>query len=423
MEIASIISFALKMSAITMVVWLFWYVFLRKITNFSLLRVFLIGGLTLSMFMPLVVPFLQSKLVLYSVNFGLTASYTLSEVVILYGKNSFDWWRLFSIIYILISIFFIIRFVIQLVRIAILISNNKIKRLEGLSIVEHQENISPFSFMNYCFLNPSLVPNDKVDGVIVHERAHSRELHSIDILLFEISGFFQWFNPFYWLLRKALVEVHEYQADSTAIRSKIDPHAYLDAIVSIAFHGIALPVGNNFNKSLTLKRLAMISITKQSKGAIVKLAIALIVSLPIIIALSCDKTAEPATASQEVEALQSPPPPPPKSGDYEGEVFVRVEEMPGFDGGTSEKFREYIAQNLKYPEEAASKKIEGRVFVSFIVEKDGTVTNVRIVRGVDPILDNEAIRVVESSPKWTPGKQRGELVRTTFTFPITFVLQ
>lgn len=107
----------------------------------------------------------------------------------------------------------------------------------------------------------------------------------------------------------------------------------------------------------------------------------------------------------------------------EEEIFVIVEDMPGFGGGDSNKFREYIARNLRYPEIAAENGIQGRVFVSFVVEPDGRVSNVRVVRGVDPSLDREAVRVVESSPRWTPGKQRGKPVRVSFTFPIIFVLQ
>lgn len=107
----------------------------------------------------------------------------------------------------------------------------------------------------------------------------------------------------------------------------------------------------------------------------------------------------------------------------EEEIFVIVEDMPGFGGGDSNKFREYISKNLKYPDIAAENGIQGRVFVAFVVEPDGRVSNVRVVRGVDPSLDKEAVRVVESSPRWTPGKQRGKAVRVSFTFPIIFVLQ
>jgi len=107
----------------------------------------------------------------------------------------------------------------------------------------------------------------------------------------------------------------------------------------------------------------------------------------------------------------------------EEEVFLVVEEMPSFGTGDANAFRSYVSANMKYPEVAAENGIQGRVFVQFVVESDGRITNVRVIRGVDPALDREAMRVVESSPRWNPGKQRGKPVRVSFTFPITFVLQ
>lgn len=107
----------------------------------------------------------------------------------------------------------------------------------------------------------------------------------------------------------------------------------------------------------------------------------------------------------------------------EEEIFVIVEDMPSFQGGDINKFREYINKNLRYPEIAAENGIQGRVILSFVVEPAGNVSNVRILRGVDPALDKEAIRVVESSPKWQPGMQRGKPVRVSFNIPIIFVLQ
>jgi len=107
----------------------------------------------------------------------------------------------------------------------------------------------------------------------------------------------------------------------------------------------------------------------------------------------------------------------------EGEIFYIVEDMPSFKGQGVNGFRTWVAQHLKYPEIAAENGISGRVFVQFVVERNGTVDNVKVVRGVDPALDAEAIRVVKSSPKWTPGKQRGKPVRVAYTIPIVFVLQ
>jgi protein TonB len=108
----------------------------------------------------------------------------------------------------------------------------------------------------------------------------------------------------------------------------------------------------------------------------------------------------------------------------EEEVFYIVEDMPTFNGGDpATEFRKYIAQNLRYPEIAAENGISGRVIVQFAVNKTGSVVDATIVRSIDPALDKEAIRVVMSSPKWTPGKQRGKAVKVLFTFPINFVLQ
>jgi protein TonB len=108
----------------------------------------------------------------------------------------------------------------------------------------------------------------------------------------------------------------------------------------------------------------------------------------------------------------------------EEEVFYIVEDMPTFNGGEpATEFRKYIAQNLQYPEIAAENGVSGRVIVQFAVDKTGKVVDARIVRSVDSALDKEAVRVVMSSPKWTPGKQRGKAVKVLFTFPINFVLQ
>ncbi len=107
----------------------------------------------------------------------------------------------------------------------------------------------------------------------------------------------------------------------------------------------------------------------------------------------------------------------------EQEVFFVVEDMPTFQGKSSDAFRIYIQQNLKYPIIAQENGISGRVFVQFDINGKGDIANVIVVRGVDPSIDKEAIRVVKSSPKWTPGKQRGRPVRVRFTFPIVFQLQ
>jgi len=102
------------------------------------------------------------------------------------------------------------------------------------------------------------------------------------------------------------------------------------------------------------------------------------------------------------------------------EPFIMVEVMPSFKGGDINKFRQWLGTRTNYPQAAIEKKIRGTVFLTFIVERDGSVSNVTVIKGVDPILDNEAIKVISESPKWTPGLQRGQPVRVRFQIPMSF---
>ncbi len=106
----------------------------------------------------------------------------------------------------------------------------------------------------------------------------------------------------------------------------------------------------------------------------------------------------------------------------EAEIFTVVESMPEFPGGAEEMMR-FIAQNIKYPPIARESGIQGRVFVNFVVEPSGAVSNVKVLRGIGGGCDEEAIRVVQSMPKWTPGRQRGKAVRVSFNLPVRFTLQ
>ncbi len=103
--------------------------------------------------------------------------------------------------------------------------------------------------------------------------------------------------------------------------------------------------------------------------------------------------------------------------------FQLVEEKPSFQGGDANQFSKWVNQRLEYPEVARENGIQGRVTLQFTVEKDGSVTKVRVLRGIDPALDKEAVRVVSSSPKWKPGKQRDRAVPVTYTFPVIFQLR
>ena len=122
-------------------------------------------------------------------------------------------------------------------------------------------------------------------------------------------------------------------------------------------------------------------------------------------------------AKEEIAA-----PEPPKQQVEENKVFDVVEQMPSFPGGMG-ALMSWLNQNIKYPVIAAENGVQGRVIVQFVVEKDGSITDVKVAKSVDPSLDKEAARVVSAMPKWTPGKQNGSAVRVKYTVPVTFKLQ
>ena len=121
-------------------------------------------------------------------------------------------------------------------------------------------------------------------------------------------------------------------------------------------------------------------------------------------------------------AVAAPPPPPAPKPEVASKVFDVVEEMPSFPGGQG-ALMSYLASNIKYPVVAQENGVQGRVIVSFVVERDGSISDVRVARSVDPSLDREAQRVVKSMPKWKPGKQNGSAVRVKYTVPVVFRLQ
>ena len=129
-----------------------------------------------------------------------------------------------------------------------------------------------------------------------------------------------------------------------------------------------------------------------------------------------DEAAGEVLKAKEVIAQPEPP------KEEETKVFDVVEQMPSFPGGPS-ALMQYLSSNIKYPVVAEENGVQGRVVCTFVVEKDGSITDVRVIKSVDPSLDKEAMRVVKSMPKWIPGKQNGSAVRVKYTVPVTFRLQ
>ncbi|MDD4778609.1 MAG: energy transducer TonB [Fermentimonas sp.] len=127
-------------------------------------------------------------------------------------------------------------------------------------------------------------------------------------------------------------------------------------------------------------------------------------------------------SQRQMQTYVPPPPPQPKKEEVTEEIFVVVEEQPEYPGGNA-AMMQFLSDNIRYPVIAQENGIQGRVICNFVVERDGSITDVQVVRGVDPSLDREAVRVIQQMPRWKPGKQRGQAVRVRFTLPVVFRLQ
>jgi len=226
----------------------------------------------------------------------------------------------------------------------------------------------------------------------------------------EIYKAFFWFNPLVWIMVKDIKTNHEFIADEIA--SKKTKSDY-EAVLTAQFLGISInDLANNFNNELlTFKRIKMMKTQKSTlKKAMYYLLVIPTMAINFLIIGNIELYAQTNDADK-IEAKQD------ENGNY-----IIVEEMPQFKGGIDALFK-YLGENVKYPPEAKNQEISGKVFISFIVDKKGKIKDVKVVRGVDPLLDNEALRVVSTMPKWKAGKHQGKKVNVLYNLPISFVLK
>jgi len=382
-----------------------YWMFLRKDTFFGRNRFYLTLTIFLSMVIPLLTISVPQPAPIYTIETMLDSAVIIpaSSFNVSTGhspRNLLTWFYLAG------AGFFMLKFLFNTGQIFWLIKRYRITRENGIRIVYLDRNLSPFSFYNIIFLNRSLSGNDYREKIIAHEMNHIRNRHTLDLIIFELLTIFQWFNPVAWFYKWSLKEVHEYQADEAVIRGGHNALNYQELVLSQVFGNQFFRIVHNLNHSLIKKRIIMMKRFKSSKGARYKIFLALPAVLLIIALFSF--TNNPWDLSGGITPTLSPGPSVQTQQDTA--IYFKVDTMPTFQGGDMEKFRRYLALNLKYPEEAREKGITGTVYVQFLVNQNGEVDKVQVIRGVDPILDKEAIRVVANSPAWSPGKKDGKCV-------------
>lgn len=309
-------------------------------------------------------------------------------------------------------------FLLRLIRLMRLLRGGRRRRLGACVLVTLPGDIRPFSWMNRI-----VVAQDEQGAslamIMEHELAHVRLGHSFDLLLFQLVCIVMWYNPAAWLFLGELALVHEFQADRRVLACGTDVRLYQTMLIKKAVGPRFPSLANNLNHSKLKQRITMMCKKSSKVGALLRS-----LTLTLVPAASLVVVGTPAVASVlgRISAAEF-------SGEVSSKSVVVQQGAPAkaadtlasFPGGESAMFA-FLIENMRYPEAAAKAKIEGRVVVQFDVAADGTLKNVSVVRGVDPDLDAEAVRVIKSMPAWTPAMADGVPVETAYTLPVSFKL-
>ncbi|HEY9550992.1 MAG TPA: M56 family metallopeptidase [Prevotella sp.] len=446
--------YLLKINIALIILYGFYRMMFGRDTFFGWRRTLLLGIYIIALCIPLFS--IEAMISQNETTAGMAQAYAevmLPQVTVGGDASTFSWTSLAWAVYLLGAALLSVRFAVQLTHICLLAYRSTPQIIEGTTVHTISRKESPFSFFGWIFLYPSGQSPAQLHEILVHERTHVQQLHSLDVLIAELFAIICWFNPFVWLLRREVRINLEYLADSNVIANGSDQKAYQYHLLGLAYQKNRTTITNNFNVLPLKKRIKMMNkrrtheIGKAKYLLFAPLAAALLVVSNIetvarnvskqlvnvgsaagISEILPEQTAPSAAAKADtiingkryrlVEEIEKGAANMPNT---KGEVFEVVEEMPMFPGGNL-ALMNYLAKSIKYPEAAKKAGKQGRVTVSFIVMQDGTVTNAVVSRSVLPELDAEALRIVKAMPKWIPGKQNGKYVNVRYMVPITFRL-
>ncbi|MGN0067801.1 MAG: TonB family protein [Bacteroides sp.] len=364
----------------------------------------------------------------------------------------------------------LVRLLVQLISICRLRLRSTTVYINKVKILEPTKPQPPFSFFGWIFLSPSRHTPEEQQEILDHELAHVHQHHSIDVLLTELHCIVCWLNPIVWLMKHEVRSNLEYLADARVLAQGHNRKGYQIHLLALSYPMAIANLYNHFNVSPLKKRINMMNKKKSSNAGILKYLLILPLCALISLVINADawattlpqqekknvtysgtvvytdgnklanvRIAEAKKASTSLgekflgttdeQGRFSVTVPEgtsigfiymyEKDGKGTDHVYQVVDEMPQFPGG-NRAMMAYIGQNIKYPAEAVAKGIEGRVLVQFVVNKEGDLQDIKVMKSIDSLLDQEAIRVISSMPKWTPGKLKGEAVNIQYVLPIQF---
>ncbi|WP_259297069.1 M56 family metallopeptidase [Bacteroides intestinalis] len=456
--------YILKSSVCLVVFYLFYRLLLSRETFHRFNRVALLSILLLSCLLPLVEVTVEEQTEVHQTMMTLEQWLMLADMMntadttdLQAEEVTVTWIQVALLVYLAGILLFALRNGYSLLKLGGLLKSGRKENLskyidggEKVTLIVHDRDIAPFSWMK-CIVISEKDLDENGREILIHELAHIQNRHSWDLLVADICIFFQWFNPASWLLKQELQNIHEYEADETVIEKGVDAKQYQLLLIKKAVGTRLYSMANSFNHSKLKKRITMMLKEKSNPWAKLKYLYILPVAAIAVTAFARPEISETAeeisavkvndlTAIVEAKAIKSTEEsvqistvsqdtvkvnyvPTEVSRKLQGTaVFEVVEEMPEFPGGV-DAMMEYLQKELRYPESAKEKGIQGRVTVQFIIDKEGNVTNSKVTRSVDKDMDTEAIRLVKAMPKWKPGMQKGKAVAVKYTVPVVFRLE
>lgn len=337
----------------------------------------------------------------------------LSEVVVGISNKtnyySFGYIEILWIIYTLGTLAFMIHFIIGLIKILKLKNKSYKIVIEGITVCKIPQENPVFSFFKTVFLNETIFNNLKDNKAIwLHEKAHVKQFHSFDVLLVEVMKIIFWFHPLIYLYRKNIKMNHEYLADQEVLKETYNISDYQHKLIDHIEQTHMLLV-STFNYKLTQRRIIMMTIKtkKLTKLAVKLFTFFTVAGILTIVACSQENADEVMITYENIHK---------KTEIEEPLKFVenRAKPKEGVQAFYNDFMRTFnVPENLQLDDEN-----EIKTRLKFIIEKDGSFSNIVAVGGGNEAVSNEAIRVLKSMPKWQPAKHKGKIVRSTFTLPI-----
>ena len=316
-------------------------------------------------------------------------------------------------VYALVSVILLMKMLMQLVSILRWKMKGEKQLLQGTEIIAIKETITPFSFFNIIFINPSLHNGHDTNQILTHELTHARQVHSMDVLISEMLTIICWINPAAWLLRREVRQNLEFLADNSVLESGFDSKNYQYHLLQLSYQTPEIKLGNKFNVAPLKKRITMMNQQKTKKAGIMKYSLIVPLALALVLSSNAQTIVNSAkkTAATKTKVASQP--------SKKNQVYNVVEKMPQYPGGETALLN-YINKNIKYPKTAQDRGIQGKVILRFVVNSIGKVEKAEILRSLDPACDKESLRVIKSLQNFIPGEQKGKKVAVWYTLPITF---